>query len=331
MIRYFVLSAILVFSATSIAQNKLPAEQLPASRRIEHINFQEGVVYPLLGVTNHPFVIEFPKDQTILEVAGGGIGGWDVQRKGSRLFVRALEQAKLSTLLVVTDANSYVFDLVPAQPWPQNLRVRRSKFVFDAPAKVDETVTIATAKPLAVDKPAAQLVEVESTPIAAAKPLAVDKPVAQLVEVETTPIAAAKPLAADKPTEQLVESTPPVSPALQASKPPQTLRAETAVIKASLNRNYSMQIVKEDVVIRPKEVFDDGVFTWFLFPKSQSVPVLYKSVPGTKEESVVNFHMEGDYLVAHGTAALWNLRLGGSLVGVFNDSFDPTGLGGKSQ
>ena len=92
-----------------------------------------------------------------------------------------------------------------------------------------------------------------------------------------------------------------------------------------------MQIVKEDVVIRPKEVFDDGVFTWFLFPKSQSVPVLYKSVPGTKEESVVNFHMEGDYLVAHGTAALWNLRLGGSLVGVFNDSFDPTGLGGKSQ
>ena len=331
MIRYFVLSAILVFSATSIAQNKLPAEQLPASRRIEHINFQEGVVYPLLGVTNHPFVIEFPKDQTILEVAGGGIGGWDVQRKGSRLFVRALEQAKLSTLLVVTDANSYVFDLVPAQPWPQNLRVRRSKFVFDAPAKVDETVTIATAKPLAVDKPAAQLVEVESTPIAAAKPLAVDKPVAQLVEVETTPIAAAKPLAADKPAEQLVESTPPVSPALQASKPPQTLRAETAVIKASLNRNYSMQIVKEDVVIRPKEVFDDGVFTWFLFPKSQSVPVLYKSVPGTKEESVVNFHMEGDYLVAHGTAALWNLRLGGSLVGVFNDSFDPTGLGGKSQ
>jgi type IV secretion system protein VirB9 len=308
MIRYFVLSAILVFSATSIAQNKLPAEQLPASRRIEHINFQEGVVYPLLGVTNHPFVIEFPKDQTILEVAGGGIGGWDVQRKGSRLFVRALEQAKLSTLLVVTDANSYVFDLVPAQPWPQNLRVRRSKFVFDAPTKVDETVAIAAAKPLAVDKPAAQLVEVESTPI-----------------------AAAKPLAADKPVEQLVESIPPVSPALQASKPPQTLRAGTAVIKTSLNRNYSMQIVKEDVVIRPKEVFDDGVFTWFLFPKSQSVPVLYKSVPGTKEESVVNFHMEGDYLVAHATAALWNLRLGGSLVGVFNDSFDSTGLGGKSQ
>jgi type IV secretion system protein VirB9 len=92
-----------------------------------------------------------------------------------------------------------------------------------------------------------------------------------------------------------------------------------------------MQIVKEEVIIRPKEVFDDGVFTWFLFPKSQSVPVLYKSVPGTKEEAVTNFHMEGDYVVAHATSALWNLRLGGSLVGVYNESFDPTGLSGKSR
>ena len=285
MIRYFVLSAILVLSSASFAVNKPPADDLPASRRIEYVDFQDGTVYPLLGVTNHPLVIEFPEDQTILEVAGGGIGGWDVQRKGSRLFVRALLEAKLSTLLVVTDAHSYVFDLVPAKPSPANLKVRRSRFVFNAPVKMEEAA----------------------------------------------PIAASPPPAADKATEKLAEGVPPATAAPQAAKETVVAQAETVVKKPAFNRNYSMQIVKEEVIIHPKEVFDDGVFTWFLFPKSQSVPVLYKSVPGTKEEAVINFHMEGDYVVAHSTAALWNLRLGGSLVGVFNDSFDPIGLSGKSH
>ena len=285
MIRYFVLSAVLVFPSASFAATKAAADDFPASRRIEHVDFRDDLVYPLLGVTNHPLVIEFPDDQTILEVAGGGIGGWDVQRKGPRLFVRALPEAKLSTLLVVTDAHSYVFDLVPARPSPENLRVRRSRFVFNAPAKVEEAA----------------------------------------------PIAAAPPLAVNKAAEKSVEIAPPVSAEPEIAKVPVAVPAETPATKPVFNRNYSMQIVKEEVIIHPKEVFDDGVFTWFLFPKSQSVTVLYKSVPGTKEEAVINFHMEGDYVVAHSTAALWNLRLGGSLIGVFNDSFDPIGISGKSH
>jgi type IV secretion system protein VirB9 len=315
MIRYFVLSAMLVFSAASIAVEKPPVKEVLTSRRIEYVDFQDGRVYPLLGVKNHPLVIEFPDDQTILEVAGGGIGGWDVQRKGSRLFVRALPEAKLSTMLVVTDAHSYVFDLVPASPSPENLRIRRSRFVFNAPAKVDETT------PLAVEKPAEKLVE--NTPLVS--------PVLQASKTPEAVVDETMPLAVEKPTEKLVENTPSVSPALQVSKAPEALKAETPMMKPALNRNYTMQIVKEEVIIRPREVFDDGVFTWFLFPKSQSVPVLYKSVPGTKEEAVINFHMEGEYLVAHATSALWNLRLGGSLVGVYNESFDPTGLSGKSR
>jgi type IV secretion system protein VirB9 len=188
-------------------------------------------------------------------------------------------------MLVVTDAHSYVFDLVPARPSPENLRVRRSRFVFEASAKAEESGQIAAATPVPADK------------------------------------------AAEKPA----ESAAPSPAVMQAAKGNGPLQAEAIAAKKAFNRNYSMQIVKEDVIIHPKEVFDDGVFTWFLFPKSQSVPVLYKSVPGTKEEAVINFHMEGDYVVVHGIAALWNLRLGGSLVGVYNDSFDPIGLTDKSR
>lgn len=290
MIHYVAFSVLMVCAVASNAASsvspKIPAEDLPSSRRIEHVILQDGVVYPLLGVFNHPLVIEFPKNQIILEVAGGAIGGWDVQRKGSRLFLRALKHAKLSTLLVVTDSNSFVFDLVPASPSPQNLRVRRSKFVFDAPSKKLE------------------------------KPVAIAAPVA-------APVAVMVPPQVKKPAEKLVEVAAPVSPAVKEPKVTGVLAAVTVVKKPQFNRNYSMQIVKEEAVIHPKEVFDDGVFTWFLFPKNQSIPVVYKSVPGTKEESVINFHMEGDYLVAHATAALWNLRLGGSLVGVYNDLLTP--------
>ena len=285
MIRFFLLSALFFFSGSSIAAKKIPIEEWQVSRRIEYVDFQDSKVYPLLGVTNHPLVIEFPADQTLLEVAGGGVGGWDVQRRGSRLFVRALPEAVLSTLLVVTDAHTYVFDLVPAKPSPNNLKNRRSRFVFNAPVQIVESL-----------------------------PIAVEVPVPLSIPAEKTAITTQNEL-----------------PLLQTAKAVELVTTQKEEAKPEFNRNYTMQIVKEDVIIRPKEVFDDGVFTWFLFPKSQAVPVLYKSIPGTKEETVTNFHMEGDYLVAHAISALWNLRLGGSLVGVYNESFEPTGLARKPR
>lgn len=97
------------------------------------------------------------------------------------------------------------------------------------------------------------------------------------------------------------------------------------------NANYTMQVVTETVDIRPREAFDDGRFTWLLFPRNQEVPTVYKSVPGTKEEVIVNSHMEGDYLVLHAVAPLWNLRLAGSTVGVFNEAYDAMGASSENK
>jgi type IV secretion system protein VirB9 len=97
--------------------------------------------------------------------------------------------------------------------------------------------------------------------------------------------------------------------------PPPSLRNDT----------YSMEVVALDADIRPAEVFDDGRFTYFRFPGNTPVPAIYKSVPSTTEEWLVNSHREGDFIVLHGVGKLWNLRLEGSMVGVFNDAFDPYG------
>lgn len=91
------------------------------------------------------------------------------------------------------------------------------------------------------------------------------------------------------------------------------------------NREYSLQIVTETVDVRPREVFDNGKFTFFKFPANMEIPAIYKSIPDTKEEWIVNSHREGDYLVMQSIAPLWTLRIGGTVLGIFNDAYDVVG------
>lgn len=118
--------------------------------------------------------------------------------------------------------------------------------------------------------------------------------------------------------------------AAAAAEPPAPLAATEpqSAPRAAQRRNasYSLQMVSESVDIRPREVFDDGRFTYFRFPTNVEVPAIYKSVPDAKEEWLVNFHREGDFVVMQAVSPLWTLRLGGSVLGVFNDAYSAEGL-----
>lgn len=104
---------------------------------------------------------------------------------------------------------------------------------------------------------------------------------------------------------------------------PQAPRAEPAL----RNEEYSYELVggRGDDIL-PTEVFDDGRFTWFRFPGNRNLPAIYKSTPGTQEEWLVNSHVVGDFVVLHGVAKLWVLRLEDRAVGVWNDLFDSVGV-----
>ena len=97
------------------------------------------------------------------------------------------------------------------------------------------------------------------------------------------------------------------------------------------NMAYSIEIVSEQEDIRPREVFDDGRFTFFKFPDNLPIPAIYKTTPNTKEEWLVNSHRDGEYTVLHSVAPAWNLRLAGSMLGIFNDAFDATGIAPKNN
>ncbi|MGJ7523700.1 TrbG/VirB9 family P-type conjugative transfer protein [Variovorax sp. LT1P1] len=115
-------------------------------------------------------------------------------------------------------------------------------------------------------------------------------------------------------------------PVAEAKEAKEAATPLSEALKSARNEQYSMEVVSETVDIRPREVFDDGRFTYFKFPDNLPVPAIFKSTPGSNDEWLVNSHRDNDYVVVHGVGASWNLRLSGSLVGVFNDAFDAAGI-----
>lgn len=262
-VTYPVLILGLCWSSCALAAPMLKQDADPT--RITHVRYAPNDVTRVRGAIDHPVLIEFNPSDAIEDVAGGGISGWEVQKRGHRLFVRATATAAEATMLVTTRTRSYVFDLLPLRPPPKgSLSGRMSKVVFE----YDTPVAVPSAAGPAVEKSAANL---------------------------------------------------------------ESMRMDFPSRHPYRNANYTMQVVSETVDIRPREAFDDGRFTWLLFPRNQELPVVYRSVPGTKEEVVVNSHMEGDWLVLHAVAPLWNLRLAGSMIGVFNDAYDVMGAGAGTK
>ena len=169
-----------------------------------------------------------------------------------------------------------------------------------------------------------------------ARPLESARPTTVLIATKTRSYVldlvpgAGKGMPADFVSKIVVKLPPPPEKApdpvaeAKAAKDAETPLSEA--LAAARNERYSLEAVSETVDIRPREVFDDGRFTYFKFPENLPIPAIYKSAPGTKEEWLVNSHRDGDYIVVHGVGASWNLRLSGSVLGVFNDAYDPVGL-----
>jgi type IV secretion system protein VirB9 len=106
--------------------------------------------------------------------------------------------------------------------------------------------------------------------------------------------------------------------------PAVTLPKQPVVSKR--NYSYTMQVVSESVDIRPRATWDDGRFTYMLFPNNIPTPAIYRTVPGSDEEALVNWHIDGDITVLHGISPAWNLRMGKSVLGIFNEKFNAVGI-----
>lgn len=90
--------------------------------------------------------------------------------------------------------------------------------------------------------------------------------------------------------------------------------------KASdVNMEYTR---KGSELIAPRRVFDDGEFTYFAFNETVPTPAIF-AVDSEKNETLVNFHKKGKYIVVQRLAAQFTLRHGNDVTCVFNKSFLP--------
>ena len=102
----------------------------------------------------------------------------------------------------------------------------------------------------------------------------------------------------------------------------QRLKAEGFQVR---NANYTKQVLPKGEDADPTMVFDDGRFTYFEFPGSREIPAIFAT--GSDEELTrVNWHMRDAFVVVQRTARKFTIRLGDAVVGIFNESYDPTGI-----
>ncbi len=81
---------------------------------------------------------------------------------------------------------------------------------------------------------------------------------------------------------------------------------------ANVNSDYG---VKGSSVNQPLAVFDDGTKTWFRF--AGPVPAIFK-VDAHRNESLVNWHKEGKYVIVDTVNYQWTLRNGPDVTCLFN-------------
>jgi type IV secretion system protein VirB9 len=105
-------------------------------------------------------------------------------------------------------------------------------------------------------------------------------------------------------------------------KPEERLKGEGIFLR---NANYTKQVLPQGQDAEPSLVFDDGRFTYFEFVGSREIPAIFAF--GSDDVSTrVNWHMQGSFVVVQRTARKFSLRLGGAIVGIFNESFDTQGV-----
>lgn len=98
--------------------------------------------------------------------------------------------------------------------------------------------------------------------------------------------------------------------------------------KASpVNWQYTMQVGKASSGIAPTLAYDDGRFTYLRFPGNRDFPTAFL-VKEDGTESLIDSHVDPaapDILVVHRVSPAMVLRLGQSVVGIYNERFDPFG------
>lgn len=109
MIKIVALAALLCLSEAAQAQTVVEADP-----RLQTITYDAGQIVPIRIAVGYQLTVELAPDEHIENIAVGDAGAWQVtpNKRGDHLFIKALQSGVSTNLTVVTDARTYVFDLI---------------------------------------------------------------------------------------------------------------------------------------------------------------------------------------------------------------------------
>lgn len=93
---------------------------------------------------------------------------------------------------------------------------------------------------------------------------------------------------------------------------------KTGLMSAPLRNNYRYS-ARGDASVAPLSVYDNGRFTFFDFGDRQDIPAIFM-VDRKGNESLVNYHLQGHYIVVEAVGKQFTLRNGNQVASIFNEA-----------
>lgn len=120
----------------------------PGDPRLQTVAYDASQVVQIQVASGYQVEIDFAQDERIENVAVGDSLAWQAtpNKRGDRLFVKAVQPGVTTNMTVVTDARGYAFELVPAYgAGPDMPFVVR--FVYPAPAAAAAAIEVPASGP----------------------------------------------------------------------------------------------------------------------------------------------------------------------------------------
>lgn len=283
--KVFCIGFLLIFNSVSLYALSTPKTS-KFDKRITYTTYNADDVVLIKCKEGYVSIIEFEKDERILNIATGFSDGWEVMDKDNYLFIKPKSYVMKAEEQNMSDENGekvefYGSSVIQPNPtdWKTNLIITTNKdkiYTFDL--ELGEANKINYKLAFNYITPKEQL----------------DK-------------AKAQKEIAEKQAKEKAE-----------------YQKEIERNTIPRNWNFVMHVNKDSQTIAPDFAYDDGVFTYLGFSSTKTIPsvFLYDEV---NKENILNNHIKKDgkydVIVIHKTAEKILLRSGNKLVGIVNKGY----------
>lgn len=110
-----ILAALLFGLLAATAQGQVRPQPGPGDPHLQSVKYVEGQVVLLELAPGYQMTLELSPDEQIENVAVGDTGAWQVtaNRRGDRLFIKAMQAGVSTNMTVITNSRLYAIDLAP--------------------------------------------------------------------------------------------------------------------------------------------------------------------------------------------------------------------------